>query len=68
MAGGFLGGGGGLMADEGIARVILANEVVAGDFAAEVAVDAGGVDEVASGDVFGDFLIEVSHRPVRDRQ
>ncbi len=40
---------------------VLADEVVGGDLAAEVAVDAGGVDEVAPADVLGDFLVEVGH-------
>ena len=67
VAGRFGFGRGGLVADVGIPSVVLTDEVVAGHLAAEVAVDAGGVDEVATGDVLGDFLVKLGHCCSREK-
>lgn len=47
--------------DEAVPVFVLADEVEWGRLTAEVAVDAGGVDVEATGDVLGDLLALVGH-------
>ena len=74
-AGGLLGGIAGLLEDVTSASRVVAREIQRGGLAAQVAVDAGDVDVVSAGDVFGNLVQSVGHgvralmkRPVKRKE